>query len=77
MDDTIHVIYQVLKGGDSHIRVFITDPVGNITFIKADSQFGWYDEERSKVPGKKSRSKSVYNSFQKYIIFLRHLSNVF
>jgi hypothetical protein len=52
LNDTIHVIYQVLKGGDSTIRIIITDPLNNIVFIRNGSSFGWYDEKHSKVPGK-------------------------
>ena len=52
LHDTIHVIYQVLKGGDSNIRAIITDPFGNATFADATSPFGWYDEESAKAPGK-------------------------
>ncbi|CAF3656323.1 unnamed protein product [Adineta steineri] len=49
--DTIHVIYQVLRGGDSNIRVVIQDPIGNITFFSPKQSFGWYDVEKSKIPG--------------------------
>ncbi|UJR30932.1 hypothetical protein I4U23_018444 [Adineta vaga] len=51
LHDTIHVVYQVLKGGDSNVRTIITDPLGNITFSSAMSPFGWYDEESAKVAG--------------------------
>ena len=60
------MIYQVLKGGDSNIRAIITNPMGNITFARANSQFGWYDEEGSKVPG---NEYYLVFSFITYAIF--------
>ncbi|CAF2499512.1 unnamed protein product [Rotaria sp. Silwood2] len=51
LEDTIHAIYQVLRGGDSLIRVTITDPLGRTAYTQANSPFGWYDEEHSKVAG--------------------------
>ncbi|CAF1664743.1 unnamed protein product [Adineta ricciae] len=51
LHDTIHVVYQVLKGGDSKIRAIIIDPVHNITYFNPKNEFGWYDEEAAKVAG--------------------------
>jgi len=54
------VIYQVLKGGNTHIRTIITNPVGNITFARANSPFGWYDEESSTTPGEEIVYKEYF-----------------
>ncbi|CAF0940901.1 unnamed protein product [Rotaria sp. Silwood1] len=51
LDDTIHVIYQVLRGGDSLIRVTVTNSLGRLAYTQANTAFGWYDEENSKVAG--------------------------
>ena len=61
-NDTMHVIYQVLKGGDSLVRVKISDPLGKAVFSQANSPFGWYDEENLKVEGKSANQKRICSS---------------
>jgi hypothetical protein len=59
LNDTVHVIYQVVKGGDFAIRATITDPDKNIVFSQEDAPFGWYDEEHANVSGTKSTRKYI------------------
>ncbi|CAF3468676.1 unnamed protein product [Rotaria sp. Silwood1] len=40
LDDTIHVIYQVLRGGDSLIRVTVTNSLGRLAYTQANTAFG-------------------------------------
>ncbi|CAF0852626.1 unnamed protein product [Adineta ricciae] len=64
LHDTIHVVYQVLKGGDSKIRAIIIDPVHNITYFNPKNEFGWYDEEAAKVAGKEYICRRISHMFQ-------------
>lgn len=51
LNDTIHVIYQVVKGFDNYVRASIADPVGTVVFTQVAEPFGWYSEERNNIPG--------------------------
>ena len=51
LNDTIHVIYQVVKGFHNYVRATIADPVGTVVFTQVDEPFGWYSEERNNLPG--------------------------
>lgn len=53
VNDTVHVIYQVLRGGNSQIRAIFTDPLGEIAYSRAGSAFGWYNYDRLTLGGKK------------------------
>lgn len=52
LNDTIHVIYQVVKGFDNYVRASIADPVSKLVFIQVAEPFGWYSEESTRVPGR-------------------------
>ena len=75
LHDTIHVVYQVLKGGDSKIRAIIIDPLNNMTYFNPANEFGWYDEEAAKVEGKEHVCQKIAYTFQ--LMFTRYLSNMF
>ncbi|CAF4647358.1 unnamed protein product [Rotaria socialis] len=51
LNDTIHVIYQVLKGGNSVMRAIITDPLNTIIYSQPNHQFGWYNQDYVVIPG--------------------------
>lgn len=55
INDTLHVIYQVLRGGNSQIRVIIHDPLGEIAYSRTGSPFGWYNYDRLTLGGKTRR----------------------
>ena len=50
-NDTIHVIYQVLKGGDYYITANIKGPSGDVVFTQRDTAIGWYEESRVAIAG--------------------------
>lgn len=52
LNDTIHVIYQVVKGFDNYVRANIADPVGKLVFTQVAEPFGWYSEESTNIAGR-------------------------
>ncbi|CAF4412387.1 unnamed protein product [Rotaria magnacalcarata] len=51
LNDTIHVIYQVLRGGNSVMRAIITDPLNVVIYSQPNHQFGWYNQDYVVIPG--------------------------
>ena len=51
LNDTIHVIYQVLRGGDFNVDMIINDPLGNTVFTQPNVGFGWYSDQSLKIAG--------------------------
>ncbi|CAF1500422.1 unnamed protein product, partial [Didymodactylos carnosus] len=50
-NDTVHVIYQVLKGGNNKINFRIYDSNLAVVYTQLDSTFGWYDKETVETAG--------------------------